>query len=853
MVKRVYITGYYKKDNTGDDIFEKLAHRLFISGKSIEFVITSIDELKKGHDKNPKIFDCVDSIVLFGGETLNDYFLKTLSLIKTYNQSIKMYAIGVGLGADVDYLKYYLPMFNYIIVRHHYDYEKIKSRFPNIVCKYVQDICFMYQIKGYKQKSNGKNPHVNPNTIGLFLSQPKYYSLNKNKDAQEILLKSYMSIVNNYIRQGYSVKLFSMCYNNIESESDIIINNVILQNVNPKDKGSITLVSNKAFEANLLTLKYAVCERFHSHILCLIYNIPFISLANTFKVNHLLHDLGLENTILTLSDETKERVRGSKTGETVDSLGSSTGSNGSGLSSFSLYSIYNFEYDSVHEKLLEIEKMKSKLKEVYKKTYPIVENYYNQLLNLNVRNDLNSLVLTQAIETEGIQNHEIEYFAKCKTPIYIPNAQALIFCNRLLNDISHPRNIKSIADYVLMKIFGTTNLDYKWGIEEKIRHEKFDLDQLKWLFEKSLMEHQYLYNYFTNQFIQSFKNKGDEKGIFNIDYIDQYDRTGAHRHGWKYVIDNFSSKLCSYSPHLIKCDMYVDRTFHWARRDMIDAGIIPYRTPWIGVIHHTMYKDDSGYNSFELLKCPEFLTSLKHCKGLVVLSNYLKLKLNKLASHNKINLPHITVIHHPGCFVDESKLWRFGAWKLASWKGEVIQIGSWMRDLKAIFDLKYKNKFALIGKEMNDKYKSISFGDNPVNLDEFNDTFIKKETTDKNDKIYPVKILRYAENNTYDEILSRYVVFIKLYDASAVNTVIECITRNTPLVVNRLPAVEEYLGVNYPLFYENIDEVPKMLNNHKLIVHANTYLKNMNKDFLKIENFIKEMEKLHEGIIVSMD
>jgi hypothetical protein len=205
MVKRVYITGYYKKENTGDDIFEKLAHRLFVSGKSVEFFINPIDELKRCIDKTPRIFDSIDSIILFGGETLNDYFLKTLSLIKTYNQSIKMYAIGVGLGADVDYLKYHLPMFNYIIVRHHYDYEKIKSRFPNLQCFYVQDICFMYQIKGYKQKTIGKNQHVNPNTIGLFLSQPKYYSLNKNKDAQEILLNSYMSIVNNYVNQGYSV------------------------------------------------------------------------------------------------------------------------------------------------------------------------------------------------------------------------------------------------------------------------------------------------------------------------------------------------------------------------------------------------------------------------------------------------------------------------------------------------------------------------------------------------------------------------------------------------------------------------------------------------------------------------
>ncbi len=852
-IKRVYITGYYNKFNTGDDIFEKIARRLFTSGKTIEFVINPIDELKKCIDKTPRIFDSVDAIILFGGETLNDYFLKTLAAIKSYNQSIKMYAIGVGLGADVDYLKYYLPMFNYLIVRHHYDYEKIKMRFPNIPCLFVQDIAFMYQIKGYKQKNNGKNPNVNPNTIGLFLSQPKYFSLNKNKDAQEILLNSYMSIVNNYIRQGYSVKLFSMCYNNIESESDIILNNLILQNVEAKSKSSVTIVSNKAFEANLLTLKYAVCERFHSHILCLIYNIPFVSLANTFKVNHLLHDLGLENTILTLSDEAKEKVRGSKSSPEL--VESSSDSNSSGLSSFSLYSIYNFEYDSIHNKLLEIEKMKYSLKNIYKKTYPIVDNFYNQIINnQEIRNDIDCLFLTE----DSKLNNGLELYSKTRIPIYIEPSQAIVYCNKILNDIHHPRNIKNLADYVLMKIFGNGNLDYKWGIEEKMKKDKFNLEQIKWLFEKSMVEHRYLSNFFTSQLIQNFKNKNNE-GLFNIDYIDQYDRTGVHRHGWKYVVDNFSSKLCSYNPNLIKCDMYLDRTFHWAKRDMLDAGVIPYRSPWIGIIHHTMYKDASGYNCIELLKCPEFLASLKYCKGLVVLSNYLKLKLNKLASHNKINLPYITVIHHPGFFVDESKLWKFGSWKLSSWKGEVIQIGSWMRDLKAIFELKYTKKFALIGKEMKDKYKEISFGDNPVNLDDFNEENIKITTknTEKElntvDNFYPVKILKYADNDSYDEILSRYVVFIKLYDASAVNTIIECITRNTPIVVNRLPAVEEYLGSNYPLLYDSIDDVPIMLNNHRLIIKANTYLKKMNKDFLKIETFIKEMEKLHESIKVTKD
>jgi len=268
---------------------------------------------------------------------------------------------------------------------------------------------------------------------------------------------------------------------------------------------------------------------------------------------------------------------------------------------------------------------------------------------------------------------------------------------------------------------------------------------------------------------------------------------------------------------------------------MIEAGVIPYKTAWIGFIHHTLYQDESGHNCIRLLHCPEFIESLRVCKCLIVLSNYLKNNLLKMAAINGVQLPVIHTIYHPTYFItDETKLWKYGKWKLDSWKGEVIQVGSWMRDIKAIFDLAYTPKFALIGKKMEDKYKAISFGDDSVNLE-----------TVENNLEYPVKIINYLENEDYDEILTRYVVFLKLKDASAVNTIIECIIRNTPIVVNKLPAVEEYLGPNYPLYYKDLDDVPRILKNKRLIVKANTYLKNMNKDFLKIENFLKSMRNLY--------
>lgn len=41
----------------------------------------------------------------------------------------------------------------------------------------------------------------------------------------------------------------------------------------------------------------------------------------------------------------------------------------------------------------------------------------------------------------------------------------------------------------------------------------------------------------------------------------------------------------------------------------------------------------------------------------------------------------------------------------------------------------------------------------------------------------------------YEEMLSKSVVFVFLTGAGGCTTVVECIARNTPLLINRLPAL----------------------------------------------------------------
>ncbi len=103
--------------------------------------------------------------------------------------------------------------------------------------------------------------------------------------------------------------------------------------------------------------------------------------------------------------------------------------------------------------------------------------------------------------------------------------------------------------------------------------------------------------------------------------------------------------------------------------------------------------------------------------------------------------------------------------------------------------------------------------------------------------IHLVKTIETVDDQSYDQLLTKNIVFLDLIDASAVNTIIECVVRLTPIIINRIPATVEILGEDYPLFYDRIEDVPLLLSLAK-ISSAHTYLKHLPKDNLRLENFV---------------
>src|SRR5436189_5340169 len=101
------------------------------------------------------------------------------------------------------------------------------------------------------------------------------------------------------------------------------------------------------------------------------------------------------------------------------------------------------------------------------------------------------------------------------------------------------------------------------------------------------------------------------------------------------------------------------------------------------------------------------------------------------------------------------------------------------------------------------------------------------------------------QDSEYDAMLSSSVCLTHLFGASANNVVVECIVRATPLVVNPLPPVVEYLGADYPLYCHVNDGRLKDLHDwltDDLLLEAHTYLKRLrlNPEF-EVQHFVRKV------------
>ena len=154
-----------------------------------------------------------------------------------------------------------------------------------------------------------------------------------------------------------------------------------------------------------------------------------------------------------------------------------------------------------------------------------------------------------------------------------------------------------------------------------------------------------------------------------------------------------------------------------------------------------------------------------------------------------------------------------------------MQVGWWLRRLNAINELPIARGNAL-------NYEKIrlvpSFA---YHADAYIRRLMRKELEESGRDLDPqfsknTSELQQLPDDEYDQLLSENIVFVHLYDVSASSTVVECVARATPLLINRLPAVVEYLGEDYPMYFRGLREAADKALDLNLINDTHVYLTN---------------------------
>lgn len=299
-----------------------------------------------------------------------------------------------------------------------------------------------------------------------------------------------------------------------------------------------------------------------------------------------------------------------------------------------------------------------------------------------------------------------------------------------------------------------------------------------------------------------------------------------HRGGWGWITEELTKNCVNKKG--IKLYDVLDSYFLWMTRFPPLIG-----TSWTGFIHGTpitpSYSTHFGIDNILTHHC--FIESLKKCVCLFTLSQYITDHILDFFKKQDIKI-NVYTLKHPTMSV--KPIHQFNIKKYINGVGNklLLQIGFQMRRISSIYRLKVPN------------YKKVwltGCSSDELSYERLMDDFKENNITNYEELMKDVSMLYFDNFAQYDSLLANNIVFVDLYDAACNNTVVECIIRNTPIIINKVGGVSEYLGDDYPLYFTKLSDVPKILNNTQKIIQAYQYLVNMNKDFLDINYFKTEL------------
>jgi hypothetical protein len=145
----------------------------------------------------------------------------------------------------------------------------------------------------------------------------------------------------------------------------------------------------------------------------------------------------------------------------------------------------------------------------------------------------------------------------------------------------------------------------------------------------------------------------------------------------------------------------------------------------------------------------------------------------------------------------------------------VVQVGWWLRRLASIHFLpvvKARKKLLLpVGEATMPRYLRALEGE-------------RVESGAPELASWDATIMERLPDAEYDALLASSVILLHLRGSVANNAILECMVRGTPVLVNPLPSVREYLGEEYPLYFDDLEEAARKVSDPECVREAHRYL-----------------------------
>ena len=201
----------------------------------------------------------------------------------------------------------------------------------------------------------------------------------------------------------------------------------------------------------------------------------------------------------------------------------------------------------------------------------------------------------------------------------------------------------------------------------------------------------------------------------------------------------------------------------------------------------------------------------KFCRKIFTLSDYLANQLRRDRELASRRIPVRTFIHPTNLYEDICPF-DLNAFRENS-AVMLVSLGGAFR------------RFITLDKITCPHTKAWAFGMHPDYLSNMADEF-KRANYNPTGKTNILGHLSYEE---YNALLRNNIAFLDVIESSANNCVLDCIARNTPLITTRHPAIVEYLGPDYPLYFDTVVSAQKLAIDMAAIEDAHQYLKEYDK------------------------